>query len=150
MFIFWHELIHVTASLFVGCVLFWRYRQRWLIFLSLLVGVFLDIDHIIDYLFFVHFSRLSFAELFDTSYFAAAGKMYIVFHGWEYAIILFISAAIWKRRRPLLLTAAFTMTTHLLIDQVNIWYYSGQWILGYSILWRAFGTFDHHRFLDAL
>lgn len=151
MDLLFHEFTHLFLSLLVGLLLYRHYKIRSLISLSLFVGIFLDLDHLIDYFLAVEFSRFNLIDFLDTrSYFQEAGKMFIFFHGWEYVLgFLFLSGVI-KKYRPWLLTIALAMLGHLVIDQFSFWSLTDQWILGYLIFWRWGNGFNHDAFLDSL
>ena len=79
--------------------------------LCIVFGVLLDIDHILDY-------RLNEGNPFRSlkSQFEK-GRMYVIFHGVEGAILLVILANIW----PFLLFPAISYSCHILMDI----YYNG-------------------------
>lgn len=77
-----HELIHFTISLLIGLLLYRQYKDYRLIIASLIFGVFIDLDHFID--FFLNYGlNLNLTNFFVGNYFDESGKVYVLFHGWE-------------------------------------------------------------------
>lgn len=77
-----HEFIHFSISLFIGLFLYKQYKDYRLIIVSLIFGVFIDLDHFID--FFLHYGlSLNIQNFLSGDYFDKSGKVYVLFHGWE-------------------------------------------------------------------
>jgi len=83
MGLFIHELIHFTISLLIGLLLYYHYKDYRLILASILFGIFIDLDHFID--FFLNYGlSLNLSNFFAGNYFDESGKIYVLFHGWEF------------------------------------------------------------------
>jgi len=97
------ELIHLSLSLSTGLILFLIFDSFWFLFFSLLLGFFIDGDHLIDY--FYYFFRLekkttkknifNFAfhlkKFFQPAfYILKTQKIIVFFHGWEYILLFFL------------------------------------------------------------
>lgn len=141
------EAIHLIVSLALGLLLYYKYQKRSLIFIALFFGIFVDLDHIIDYVFFVGITNFSIIEFLQVRFFQQSGKIYIFFHGWEWSLILFVLAYFWKKYRPVILTISLAMLAHLLTDELSLAYYAhGHMIAGYSFIFRAAHGFAEHFF----
>lgn len=149
---FTHEIVHFLSCITVGIVFAKIYKNWHLIIYSFLAGFFLDIDHLIDYFIFKHGFFLNLQEFLSSSYFDASNKVYLFFHGYEYAIIGFMVGLIIlknnKRIRnatavvAVILVAAVSMFFHLVYDQIS---YRPKF-LTYSIIYRASYNFTHDSF----
>jgi hypothetical protein len=143
-----HLSIHLTLSLFAS-FLVWLFFEKHLsgIILGALLGGFLiDFDHFIDYF-------LAFGLNFKLSYFTRgyeflkSDKIYILFHGWEYVILLVALALVLKNKtiRTIGATGAFIFAIalgaffHLGADIVLN---EGMTVKSYSIIFRAKNNFQ--------
>ena len=148
MELFISEIVHVVVSLVVGLLLYYKYRKCSLIFLALAVGLFIDFDHIIDYVLYVGITNFSLTEFLQVRFFNESGKIYNVLHGWEWGAALLVLAYFWKKQRPVILTIALAMLTHIMTDQLTIAYYAGgHFIAGYSFIFRLINNFNAHAFI---
>ncbi len=111
--------------------------------LSFFVSMFLDADHYIDFLLANNFSNLNPFLVFFTDYFQFSGKVYVLFHGWEYVILLLLLFVWFKSKRCdlYLLVIALAMFGHLLLDQFTYPAVS----FTYSVFGRFFYDFDLNR-----
>jgi len=124
------ELIHLTLCLLAGTLAYLICR-RWQVYLfALASGLFIDVDHLFDY--FMYHKRLmfNFKEAMSGKFFPAAGKCYIPFHGFEYAIILLIISAVifylYHRRNiknkflpAIFLALGLSLCFHLVFDIIS-------------------------------
>lgn len=104
-------------------------------------GVLIDLDHFIDYF-------LAFGFTFNLNYFIhgyqflKSDKIYILFHGWEYVILLLTVSWLIKSNikiKAAVLALALGMFFHLGIDAVTN---EGAQFRTYSIIYRAKNNFD--------
>lgn len=137
-----HLFIHVITALFAGYII-WRFWQKPLLsFGAAFFGsVLLDLDHLIDYYiaFGLHFDMLSFIH---GEQFAKNDKIYVLFHGWEYVILLITVAWLIRSNIKLkvaVLALALGTFFHLLID-VNV--NDGMTIRGYSVMYRSTNDYE--------
>lgn len=135
MSLFFHLLIHVSLSLLAGLIVFMITRKFFISFFpALAAGVAVDIDHLIDYLLAFGFNfRL---EYFLNGYqFLKSDKIYILFHGWEYVIILVILVKVFKNEkfRAVFLGLALGLFFHLAADT----FINNIPLKSYSIIYRA-------------
>jgi len=100
-----------------------------------------DMDHFIDY-----FLALGFK--FDLGYFShgyqflQSGKIYMLFHGWEYVIILLAVAFLVKKQlvlKSVSFALALGMFFHLCFDTFQN---DGMSVKAYSIIFRASKNFE--------
>jgi len=137
-----HLFLHLLTALIAGYII-WRFFGKPLIsFGAAFFGaVLIDLDHLIDYFFAFgfHFDIFSFIH---GEQFAKNDKIYVLFHGWEYIILLVAAAWLIKsnfKLKAAVLALALGGFFHLLID-VNV--NDGMTLKGYSILYRARQSFD--------
>jgi hypothetical protein len=132
-----HLLFHVFTALIAGYIVWRFWRHPLLSFGIAFVGaVLIDLDHLIDYYiaFGSHFDMLSFIH---GEQFAKNDKIYVLFHGWEYVILLIAVSWLIKSNIKLkvaVLALALGAFFHLLID-VNVNH--GMTVQGYSVVYRA-------------
>jgi hypothetical protein len=109
---------------------------------SFISGIFIDLDHIIDYLIAhgLHFDIKEFSIFFhEKRYWKTASrywKINLVFHGWEWLIILSIMANL-TNWNPWVIGVLIGFGQHIIFDALNNRPHS--WIttfLAYSLLWR--------------
>ncbi|MDD3679360.1 MAG: hypothetical protein PHX72_00665 [Candidatus Shapirobacteria bacterium] len=119
------EAIHLILSLVAGLVCFFIFGNPWLIGVAILVGFFIDIDHLFDY--FNYFGWSGFKNLKNffqvQTYLDPQGKVYALLHGFEYVFLFW-----------------------LLGDLTSIEGFS--WVLSLSylfhLLWDNFSLRNHH------
>lgn len=105
---------------------------------ALLSGVFIDLDHFVD-----HFLTFGFHFNYDYfirgEYFLRTGKTYILFHGFEYVILLGILSIFSKAKKikMILIALGLAMLFHLIVD---ILLFSIP-IKNYFIIYRIFHDF---------
>ena len=126
MTLYLHELTHITLSLLVAFIIWKKLHKHLGVFIaSLLGGVLIDLDHLIDYF-------LAFGTKFNLTYFLKGyqflkpDKIYTPLHSWELVIILFLSlpavAILFKQAkeglifRVLLLALSISLFLHLSVD----------------------------------
>lgn len=143
MSLIWHELLHLVIGIIIGYFLYKKYGNWRLIILSILISLFLDIDHYFDFLLANNFSDWRLLEFLKTDYFHSSKKVYVLFHGWEYVILLLIIGLKCKIKKwkSCILTISFVMFGHLLLDQFS---YSAT-LFAYSLIWRIINDFNLNR-----
>ena len=83
-------------------------------FSCFLAGIFVDLDHIVDYLIHSNF-KFSIKEFFDTCYNYRLKKFYLIMHSYEILILSWVMYFILKNE--VLLGINIGYTVHLLSDQ---------------------------------
>jgi len=137
-----HLFLHVLTALVAGFVV-WRFWREPLFSFgaAFFGGVLIDLDHLIDYFiaFGLRFDMLSFIH---GEQFAKNDKIYALFHGWEYVILLLGLAWLVKSDAKLkVAVSALSLGVffHLLID-VNVNH--GMTVRSYSIAYRTFHHYE--------
>ena len=115
-----HLSLHLTLSLLAG-VLVWRIWKKPFASIvgGIIGGVFVDFDHFIDYYLAFGFSWK--LDYFRNGYqFLMTDKIYVLFHAWEYVIILALIAFVVKNKiaRSFIAAVALGLFFHLLTDVV--------------------------------
>lgn len=132
-----HLFLHIFTAAIAGYIIWRFWRHPLLSFGIAFVGaVLIDLDHLIDYYiaFGPHFDISSFI---NGEQFAKNDKIYVLFHGWEYVILLITVAWLIRSNIKLkvaVLALALGAFFHLLID-VNV--NDGMTIRGYSVMYRS-------------
>ena len=135
-----HLSIHVFFAILCGFVAWLAWKKTMAAFLSALIsGVAVDFDHLFDYF-------MAFGWSFNLAYFIKGfeflktGKMYTLFHGWEYAIVFGLAVFIFKNKtvKTIFLALSLGLFVHLcsdvIIDKVPI--------KSYSIIYKIKNNFD--------
>ncbi|MBC8554689.1 MAG: hypothetical protein H8D23_34185 [Candidatus Brocadiales bacterium] len=128
---------HIAISLFFSACLL-AISKSWIIFgSSLISGVLIDIDHILDY-FMVHGLNMRIRQFFEECHNHKILRVRLIFHSWELLFLLSISAFI-VRWNPWIVGTIAGFTQHIILDQVfnkpNRWTYFFFWRLknGFSV-----------------
>ncbi len=137
-----HLSLHVLTALLAGYIVWRLWRYPALSFGAAFFGaVLIDLDHFIDYFlaFGLHFSLPLFLH---GDQFGQNDKIYVLFHGWEYGILLLGGG--WLIKKNARLSAAFLALSfgtffHLLID-VNV--NDGMTYKSYSAVYRAIHNYE--------
>lgn len=121
---------HVGVSLLLAWWL-WSALQAWeLAAASFAAGVFIDLDHLIDY-FRVHGARFDLDYFFHTHYTGRYDRMYLIFHGWELPLAS-LPLAWYFDWNSWLLGISLGLGLHLALDQI----FNRPSLWGYSLVWR--------------
>ena len=111
---YWRTYVDLTLHLIFTLLLAWffyKLKGGWLWpALAILGGVFIDLDHLIDY--FLYFGWTFDLKAFFKHEYLASGRMYIIFHSVELAILVWALALV----LPWAIPVASGMTLHLIID----------------------------------
>lgn len=147
-FLFVHETVHLIASAVIALLLWKVYSNRWVIAISLIAGLLIDIDHLFDYV--IDYPRVV-GPIFDLSkitlydYMSSAGKVYVLFHSLDFIWIwwfvgrflnskLKVKGIEWALILPIVL--------HIFVDYASYTPHP----LGYFLLFRIFHNFSQDRF----
>jgi hypothetical protein len=127
---------HTAISVVISGILFMVFKSTGLAVACLLSGIFIDLDHIIDYL-REHgwpFKVKKFFYVFDKKDF---NQIMLLWHGWEW-LILFVAAAWLSEWNPWVTGTFIGLTQHIIFDSV----FNSNRLRSYSILWRWKQDFD--------
>lgn len=106
--------LHVLVSLLCMVIVYLIFHSTKLALICLLVGIFIDLDHLIDY--FLYFGlKFSWIDFFKGS-FLKSGKIYLFLHSWELIVPLWIWG-IYFKQEILASVIMIGFIAHLLIDQ---------------------------------
>lgn len=121
---------HAAISLTISGILFLAFRSWGLAAANLIAGVFIDIDHIFDYM-REHGRNLDVKDFFRVNDNAQYNRIFLFWHAWEWVAML--GAAAWLTDWNPWITGAFIgMGHHIFLDCAhNI---SG--FKSYSLIWR--------------
>lgn len=142
MSLFLHLFLHILLSIVIGYFVWKQLRNGPAAFLAAFAGgVLIDLDHLIDYFlaFGFSFNPLYFLQGYQ---FLASDKIYVLFHGWEYVILLGAFVWLYKRNttiRSIACSLCLGAFLHLLID-VNV--NNGMTLRSYSLIYRATQKFE--------
>lgn len=114
-----HELYHLAVSLILGFMLARVFDDIWLGLFTLLAGMLLDADHMLDYLLYLLKYRKPFSlkEFLAGSYFPIWKKFITPLHSWELAVAAFIGYFIFAQ--PYLLGLSLALIGHYIIDYIT-------------------------------
>ena len=147
-FLFEHETVHFVVSAIIALLLWRIYSNRWVIVVSLIAGLLIDLDHLFDYA-IGYLSLigptldLSKIVLFD--YMSAAGKVFVLFHSLDFIWVwwfvgrflngkLKVKGIEWALILPIAL--------HIFVDYA---YYTPH-PFGYFLIFRILNNFSQNRF----
>ncbi len=129
---------HFVLALILFFLLGWLTGSLYLGMTGALASIFIDLDHLLEYLWFLK-RPLSWVDFLSGSHFAERGKSYLIFHGWEYLVILFL---IWLvTKNSFFLAVGLGMGIHLILDH----FYFAAKRASYSILYRALMGFKMNK-----
>ena len=107
---------HITASLIISAFLF-AISKSWIIFTSSLIsGVLIDIDHVLDY-FWEFRKRFNVKEFFDVHYNRKILFFMVIFHSWELLALLSICAFLMSWN-PWIVGTIIGFTQHIILDHI--------------------------------
>lgn len=135
-----HLSIHIAFSLLAGLVV-WRIwgKPFWAFFFALAGGFLVDFDHFIDY--YLAFGFDWSLDYFRNGYpFLKSGQILVLFHAWEYAAVLILSALLFKSKiaKTIFLSLALGLFFHLATDVVV----DKMPVKSYFIIYRISHNFD--------
>ena len=114
-----HLSIHFLVAIIVGCITGLYFKKLpYALIAALIGGFFIDIDHVIEY--YIYYGpHFNLSYFLDGRQFLMSDKIYLIFHAWEYAPILFLIAWLLRKRKALaifIFTLALAGTVHLVSD----------------------------------
>jgi len=127
---------HVAASAVVSGALYAFFQSWALAGSALAMGVLVDVDHVFDFFMEKGF-RPGLEGFFRTCYQRRLRHAFLLFHAWEWLIVLVALA--WRSGwNPWITGAAAGLTHHMVFDQVR----NRPSLYGYSLAWRLWKRFD--------
>ena len=138
---------HVMISTGVTAVFWWWTRSLPGSVVCFLSGIFIDLDHHIDYMLVkkkIPWNYREFEKYFSQHQYW--GKpLYLFFHAYEWLILLWGSIFLYQLG-PIWMGLAIGLTTHLIADQ----FYNQIKSFGYFFTYRCFHRFESQRILKPL
>ncbi len=132
---------HIAVSVPVSLTILYFTKSYFYFFLSLTVGILLDIDHIYDYI--KEEKRFDLKHLFIKSYLGDFKKMYLFFHAFEYVPVALLIGYFTNN-----LTFAIVFSTaylfHLIPDQFS----NNTKPFGYFLIYRILVKFEMKKIFD--
>ncbi len=113
-------LYHVIASLVLAFLVYILMRQIEVALFAFLVGVFVDLDHLIDFWVLEPSQPLSIKAFLDSERYGEQRKwIFLFFHGWEWVALLFV-LAYYYNWNIYLLVAGVALALHFFMDIKNL------------------------------
>lgn len=132
-----HELLHFLISTGVAAIAYYKFKNIKVIFLSYLIGMGVDADHLFDYFAYSGITLFSFNHFLNAEYFCPSGHLFILFHAWEWLILMLLLSRI-KIFRPWVYVIFLALLGHLIFDQIS----NNMAATGYFITLRIINGFD--------
>ncbi|MGH2366073.1 MAG: hypothetical protein ACRDHX_15675 [Chloroflexota bacterium] len=134
---------HIVVSVGLGTLFWARSRDIWTLVISLLFGVLVDLDHLFDYFYAERRLTFDLHEFLGTRYWKKSGRLFVLFHGFEYLpLVYFVWQGLKGHRWAVAATSA--MSVHLLADHLL----NELRPLGYFVLYRLAHGFRAADILD--
>jgi hypothetical protein len=133
----------VLASAGLGAIFWAKSRDPWTMVLSLVFGVLVDLDHVIDYWYSEGRICFDLHTFLRTRYWRKKGRLFIFFHAFEYLPLVFL---VWQalKGRKWAVAATVAMSSHVLADHLV----NELRPLGYFILYRLAHGFRAEELID--
>ena len=143
-----HEIGHSATYFLLAIALtkvlkYEKYPWK-LILLGYIVTIGLDADHLLDYMLATGWNGFSFKNFIYSDYMLMTGKVYLIFHAWEWVLLSVLFYLLFHEKYNFFLFIAIGIAAQLLFDTVS---YGFNWD-AYFIFHRAFVNFNNHIFLS--
>jgi hypothetical protein len=130
---------HAVVSIIVSGILYTIFKSIGLTVASLVSGILVDADHVIDY-WIEHGLRFDLKQLFnyfDEKNFENRERLFFIFHAWEWLIILFVVAML-TEWNPWITGLLVGYGQHMVLDELynSFKYRIRPFVWGYFLLWR--------------
>lgn len=123
---------HVMVSIVVSALVWWWLRSSAAALACFLMGVFIDLDHIVDFV-YNHRGHLRFHRFFTIFEFEVLENIFVFLHSWEFALVwLALLLCLPDVRQPLVVGLFVGFVTHLGLD--NLFNRHSRW--AYFLLYR--------------
>lgn len=109
---------HAVISLGLSALVVWGFRSWTAAFFCFLSGVFIDIDHCLDYCFIKKKFPFRYRQLLDYCEKDPQWRPYLIFHSYE-LLLLFWMSIYYFRLNEIWIAAALSASVHLLCDQMS-------------------------------
>ena len=123
---------HVITSVIVSALVWWWLRSSAAALACFLMGVFIDLDHIVDFI-YNNRRHLRFHRFFPAFEFEVLENIFVFLHSWEFALVwLALLLSLPDVRQPVALGLFVGFVTHLGLD--NLFNRHARW--AYFLLYR--------------
>lgn len=141
-----HIFFHVIMSFILSLISLYFTGSYLVAILTLLAGVFIDADHLVDYLIYLRrlngkkrflsriFSNFSISDFLTGIHFRVGKKSYIPLHSYELVLFLVLLGSV----NPIFLWVGLSMALHILFDQFT--YPLNKWT--YFLLYRRYVNYE--------
>lgn len=121
---------HITISATFSGILFLIFKSWGLAIASFISGIFIDLDHIVDYL-REHGMPFRIGNFFKVCHNCQFDRIMLLWHGWEWIILC--ATAAWMTGWDPWITGTFLgLAQHMILDIS----YSGSRLRSYSLIWK--------------
>ncbi len=134
-------LLHFFSTLFFAGFIYYSGGSFSLIIAVLCGGIFIDLDHFLDYMLYYRF-RWNFQDFIETR-FLLSGKVYVILHGWEIVSVFLILGIFLNSAFLIVFSSAMGM--HIFIDHIQRYN-----PLFYFLSYRIFHRFSVERIAPEL
>ncbi|MFC1722211.1 hypothetical protein ACFL0C_01030 [Patescibacteria group bacterium] len=114
-----HAVVYVLLAFLLMGVLNCKSVPWKNIGIGLIVTIFLDTDHLIDYFIFKKWLYFNVHEFLTSRHFALSGYIYIPFHAWEWVLLVLLVFLLSKRKYKILLFIALGIAAQLIFDTIS-------------------------------
>ena len=136
---------HVIVSLLVSALVWWWLRSSAAAVACFLTGVFIDLDHIVDF-FYNKRDHFRVHRFFAAFKFGVFENIFVFLHSWEFALIwLALLLSLPEARQPVVLGLFIGFVTHLGLD--NLFNRHARW--AYFLFYRLWHGFAGKYFYGA-
>jgi hypothetical protein len=125
--------IHILIAAVFSFIIYQRYANPWYVIIFIFGAVFIDLDHLLDYL--IVFKNKFDLKDFLTCMQVKSGRSYILLHSWE--VILLLGFLGWAMAADGILILSLSLGIHLFVDTIQ-----RQNPLAYFFLYRMIKKFD--------
>lgn len=129
-----HEALHGVLGFVFALPIWYKTKSYKLVILVIVLAYLVDLDHLIDYFIYLGF-RFNLKSFFEGQQFQNSKHAIILFHAWEWLIILLI-INLRKKWNSIWRALLMAYSSHMLLDVINV----GS-ILFYSIIYRLLNGF---------
>ena len=113
-----NELFHLFGALIAAILTYIFYSNIYLSFISFSVSMLVDIDHLLEYFLAEGLSlKIKFKKILSGENIQKIGKIYVIFHAWEYLLLLLIIYAI--TQNPLCMSLFLGLLSHYIVDTLS-------------------------------
>lgn len=138
------EIYHFSVSLLDFFVIWAVFKDARFGALAFAVAFFVDVDHLLDY-FLAEGCRLDLKSFLSGRYLGKGQRLLIIFHAWEYVLVLFVLYVL--TRNPVFASLSIALFSHLCVDVIT----NRQVVnLGYFITYRVWNSFSQSKICNSI